>query len=95
MPGLVKFRKQNPKFPLFLLNVVNGTKETTTSGFQYLKDNKFDLPNYWVSEQDAMAKYGLEQFSLLLAYDKDGKLVKSLTSFNESELLALAKEMQK
>lgn len=77
-----------------MLNVVNGTKETTTTGFKYLKDNNLDLPNYLVDEKDAIEKYGLRQLSSLLAYDKTGKLVKSLTNFTESDLAALVEELQ-
>lgn len=93
MPGLVKFQNEKPEVPLFLLNVVDGTKETMTSGVKFLTDNHFDLPNYRVSDTDAYQKYGLRKFSLLLAYDKDGRLVRSLTSFGEEDVTALAKEL--
>lgn len=93
MPGLVQFHEKYPDFPLFMLNVVDGTKETARSGFKFLKDNNYDLPNFTVEEQTAMERYGLRRFSLLLAYDKNGRLIQSYTSFDLSELEDLARQL--
>ena len=60
-----------------MIDLVDGERETQAKGQNYMKEQGFDFPVYFDSEQQAAGVYGISYIPDTFFIDKDGYIVKS------------------
>jgi thiol-disulfide isomerase/thioredoxin len=58
-----------------MVNLVDGQRETTETGAQYITDQGFAFPVYFDTEQEAAGAYGIMSIPTTLFIDKDGYII--------------------
>lgn len=56
----------------FMVDMVDGQRETTTKGKQFIKDSGYSFPVYFDETEEAAYTYGISSIPTTLFIDKDG-----------------------
>jgi len=96
MPHFNKLYSEKKDDVVFLMvDYVDGERETTETGLQYVRDQGFDFPIYFDTEQEAAKAYEVTSIPATFFINTDGKIVTSFqgaiteTSLNEDIQLIL------
>jgi len=70
-----------------MIDLVDGQRETQAKGQKYVKDQGYDIPIYFDSQQQAAATYGISSIPTTVFIDKDGNIVTGYQGAIDKETL--------
>lgn len=71
-----------------MIDLVDGERETQAKGQNYVKEQGFDFPVYFDSEQQTAGVYGISYIPETFLIDKDGYIVKSYQGAIDEDTLS-------
>lgn len=83
------FKELGGEVQFMMVDLVDGSRETVDSAKSFIKDNGYEFPIFFDTDQEAAIAYGIYSIPTSIFIDADGKVVKSITgSLTKDDLLA-------
>ncbi len=83
------FKELGGEVQFMMVDLVDGSRETVDSAKAFIKDNGYEFPIFFDTDQDAAIAYGIYSIPTSIFIDADGKVVKSITgTLTKADLLA-------
>ena len=83
------YKEVGDEVQFMMVDLVDGSRETVATAKAFIKENGYEFPVFFDSNQDAAIAYGVYSIPTSIFIDKDGKVVKSITGgLSKAELLA-------
>lgn len=82
------YKELGDEVVFMMVDLVDGSRETVDTAKAFIKDNGYEFPVYFDTDQDAAIAYGIYSIPTSIFIDADGKVVKSITgSMTKADLL--------
>ncbi len=82
------YKELGDEVVFMMVDLVDGSRETVDTAKAFIKDNGYEFPVYFDTDQDAAIAYGIYSIPTSIFIDANGKVVKSITgSMTKADLL--------
>lgn len=83
------YKEVGDEVQFMMVDLVDGSRETVSTAKAFIRENGYEFPIFFDTDQDAAIAYGVYSIPTSIFIDKDGKVVKSITGgLSKAELLA-------
>lgn len=73
------YKELGDEVQFMMVDLVDGSRETVDTAKAFIKDNGYDFPVYFDTDQEAAIAYGIYSIPTSIFIDEEGKVVKSIT----------------
>lgn len=88
MPHFNKIYEEMGEDVIFMMvDSVDGQRETTKKGKEFIEENKYTFPTYYDESQDASYAYGITALPSTIFIDKDGNIIAAAQQAIDEETL--------
>lgn len=82
------YKELGDEVVFMMVDLVDGSRETVDTAKDFIRDNGYDFPVYFDTDQEAAIAYGIYSIPTSIFIDAEGKVVKSITgSMSKADLL--------
>lgn len=82
------YKELGDEVVFMMVDLVDGSRETVDTAKDFIRDNGYEFPVYFDTDQEAAIAYGIYSIPTSIFIDAEGKVVQSITgSMSKSDLL--------
>lgn len=83
------YKELGDEVQFMMVNLVDGSRETVDTAKAFIKDNGYEFPVFFDTDQNAAIAYGIYSIPTSIFIDAEGKVVRSITgTMTKADLLA-------
>jgi thiol-disulfide isomerase/thioredoxin len=83
------YKELGDEVQFMMVDLVDGSRETVDAAKAFIKENGYEFPVYFDTDQEAAIAYGIYSIPTSIFIDAEGKIVRSITgSMTKTDLLA-------
>lgn len=89
------YKELGDEVQFMMVDLVDGSRETVDTAKAFIKDNGYEFPVFFDTDQDAAIAYGVYSIPTSIFIDAEGKVVKAITgTMTKADLLEEIKNIR-